>query len=59
MWIYKDIKKIILDKDSELVNAKLKILIDAIYLDEEKNIKHIEFNNFIKKILWQPKEENT
>lgn len=58
MWIYKDIKKIILDKDSELVNAKLKILIDAIYLDEEKNIKHIEFNSFIKKILWQPKEEN-
>lgn len=58
MWIYKDVKKIILDKDSELVNAKLKILIDAIYLDEEKNIKHIEYNNFIKKILWTPKEEN-
>lgn len=58
MWIYKDVKKIILDKDSELVNAKLKILIDSIYLDEEINIKNIEYNNFIKKILWPPKEEN-
>ncbi|MDD3794217.1 MAG: recombinase family protein [Candidatus Gracilibacteria bacterium] len=58
MGIYKDVKKIILDKDSELVNAKLKILIDSIYLDEEINIKNIEYNNFIKKILWPPKEEN-
>lgn len=52
MWIYKDIKEIILEKDPEFANAKLKVLISSIYLDEEKNIKHIEYNSFIKKILW-------
>ncbi|MDD3793876.1 MAG: recombinase family protein [Candidatus Gracilibacteria bacterium] len=51
MGIYKDIKEIILEKDPEFANAKLKVLISSIYLDEEKNIKHIEYNSFIKKIL--------
>jgi hypothetical protein len=53
MWIYKNVKNIILDDDSEIVNAKLKTLIDCIYLDENKQIKHIEFKKYIKELLWE------
>lgn len=52
MSIYKNIKDIFIEKDSEFANAKLRILIDSIYLDENRNIKHIELNSFIKEVLW-------
>lgn len=52
MSIYNNINEIFLEKDSEFANAKLRILIDSIYLDENRNIKHIELNSFIKEVLW-------
>jgi hypothetical protein len=51
MSIYNNINEIFLEKDSEFANAKLRILIESIYLDENRNIKHIELNSFIKEVL--------